>query len=265
MLRVVKLSIRFVLYRSADDNDDDDGDDDALKLSFSRCFAPTFPTVSRATWEKLSNSRERTNVWQCHKWGRQWAMHSGARALKLEQCAPSFSLRDRFDAVLPSLSLFLSLSRKSCAGICVSQARFEFCMNCISSLKNENKASNYLKFDNLLALRYLCFNRLSSVPEMTSLLPEWCQLFIYIKKLPSSSLSPFAKGKRTNAYYESVIWSRGLLYKYRYRYTHIRIQLQLQGVGCNSILDTWARLRVSLITLNVSSSLTHTRTHTYNG
>lgn len=147
MLRVVKLSIRFVLYRSADD------DDDALKLSFSRCFAPTFPTVSRATWEKLSNSRERTNVWQCHKWGRQWAMHSGARALKLEQCAPSFSLRDRFDAVLPSLSVCLSLSRKSCAGICVSQARFEFCMNCISSLKNENKASNYLKFDNLLALR----------------------------------------------------------------------------------------------------------------
>lgn len=53
MLRVVKLSIRFVLYRSADD------DDDALKLSFSRCFAPTFPTVSRATREKLSNSRER--------------------------------------------------------------------------------------------------------------------------------------------------------------------------------------------------------------
>lgn len=124
-------------------------------------------------------------------------MHSGARALKLEQCAPSFRLRDRFDAVQPSLShrVSVSLWRKSCAGICVSQARFEFCMNCISSLKNENKAANYLKFDNLLDPTYLCFNRLSSVPEMTSPLLEWCQLFIYVKQFDIPSPLPKAKGQ----------------------------------------------------------------------
>lgn len=58
MLRVVKLSIRFVLYRSADDGNDD-YDDDALKLSCSADVSLLPSLLFRATREKLSNSRER--------------------------------------------------------------------------------------------------------------------------------------------------------------------------------------------------------------
>lgn len=175
MLRVVKLSIRFVLYRSADDDDDD-----ALKLSCSADVSLLPSLLFRATREKLSNSRERmygsvtseagNGQWWAHA---QWceSFETGAMRALLQAERP---LR-RCAALSLSLSLSrvsVSLSRKSCAGICVSQARFEFCMNCISSLKNENKAANYLKFDNLLDPTYLCFNRLSSVPEMTSPLLE---------------------------------------------------------------------------------------------
>lgn len=122
MPRVVKLSIRFVLYRSADD-DDDDNDDDAVELSFSRCFAPTFPTVSRYIRKAFELSR--MNVWQCHKWGRQWAMVGTCTVVRelwnwSNARPPSgweTTLRNRFDAVLPSHSPPLSLSFSVCLSL----------------------------------------------------------------------------------------------------------------------------------------------------
>lgn len=69
MLRVVKLSIRFVLYRSADD------DDDALKLSCSADVSLLPSLLFRATREKLSNSRERMYGSVTSEAGNgQWAM-----------------------------------------------------------------------------------------------------------------------------------------------------------------------------------------------
>lgn len=73
MLRVVKLSIRFVLYRSADDGNDDD--DDALKLSCSADVSLLPSLLFRATREKLSNSRERMYGSVTSEEGNgQWAM-----------------------------------------------------------------------------------------------------------------------------------------------------------------------------------------------
>lgn len=203
MLRVVKLSIRFVLYRSADDSNDDD----ALKLSCSADVSLLPSLLFRATREKLSNSRERMYGSVTSEEGNgQWAMVGTCtvvRELWNWSNARPPSGWETASTLCSPLALSLSLShrvsvslwRKSCAGICVSQARFEFCMNCISSLKNENKAANYLKFDNLLDPTYLCFNRLSSVPEMTSPLLEWCQLFIYVKQFDIPSPLPKAKGQ----------------------------------------------------------------------
>lgn len=80
-------------------------------------------------------------------------------------------------------------------------------------------------------------------PEMTShIYEEWCQLFICQEVPKHSSLASPPKGKRTKSvYYESEIFC--------YMISGTDTQL---GVACNAILDTWARQRVSLITLNVT-------------
>lgn len=116
MLRVVKLSIRFVLYRSADDGNDDDNDD-ALKLSCSADVSLLPSLLFRATREKLSNSRERMYGSVTSEAGNgQWWAHA--------QWCESFetgAMRALLQAERPlrrCAALSLSLSLSSC--VCLS-------------------------------------------------------------------------------------------------------------------------------------------------
>lgn len=198
------------------------------------CFALHEKSFRTLANECMAVSQVRQAMGNGQWWAHaQWceSFETGAMRALLQAERP---LR-RCAALSLSLSYCVSVSlwRKSCAGICVSQARFEFCMNCISSLKNENKAANYLKFDNLLDPTYLCFNRLSSVPEMTSPLLEWCQLFIYVKQFDIPSPLPKAKGQM---HIMRALYDLRDFYINTDTHTHTHIQLGYSYRGLAAIL-----------------------------
>lgn len=248
MPRVVKLSFRFVLSCSVRFGSVRLPTPTTL-LSFLRSadvsLLSTFPTDSLETLEKLSNSRERTNECMAvSQVRRAMGMAEGTgctvvRELWNWSSAASFFLacERRFDAVRV-LSLSLSgCANKSCAGMCVSQARFEsfgssrIYMNCISNLKRTKTNcvtdQTILKFVNLRLALYIyyyyamsCapFNRLSneSRDDVTHL--RGVMSIIHMSRSSKTFVSSLPAQRQKDKI--RILWERNiLLYDLRDRHT----------------------------------------------